>query len=286
MNKIKMSIFTILVLLIGTINVNALSVSKNDITIEKGKSNSIELYANTESEIESVDFTLVFSTYDIPAYFAPADGNTDTNPDGIAHHIILGQASSGKTLLGTININVLTNATDNTGTINLNNPSATSSNGNKINLDIQNINVTVGTPVVETTEGKKEEEKKDNNLLEKIESNITKIELKKDTFEYTVTIKDSVTELDLKPVAKDSDTKIDITTQKIKDLKDNKIIITAKNDSTEQKYTINVKTNKENKIKIDDEEFKGSTSYKSKWIVIIIILIVVLSFSLLFNKKK
>ena len=285
MNKIKMSIFTILVLLIGIINVNALSVSKNDITIEKGKSNSIELYANTESEIESVDFTLVFSTYDIPAYFAPADGNTDTNPNGIAHHIVLGQASSGKTLLGTININVLANATDTYGTINLNNPSATSSNGNKINLDIQNINVSVGTPTEETTVEKKEE-KKDNNLLEKIESNITKIELKKDTFEYTVTIKDSVTELDLKPVAKDSDTKIDITTQKIKDLKDNKIIITAKNDSTEQKYTINVKINKENKTKIDDEEFKGSTSYKSKWIVIIIILIVVLGFSLLFNKKK
>ena len=284
MNRVKMLIFTILVLLIGINNVYALSVSKNDITIEKGKTNSIELYANSESEIASVDFTLVFSTYDIPAYFAPADGNNDTNPDGIAHHIILGQASSGKVLLGTVNINVLANANDTSGVININTAKATTSDNSTINLNAQNINITVGTPTTEPEE--KKEEIKDKNLLEKIESNITKIELKKDVFEYTITIKDSVTELDLKPVPKDKDTKVDITTQKIKELKDNKITITAKNGSTEQKYVITVKIDKAKEIKIDNEEFKGSTSYKSKWVIIIIILVITLGFSLIFNKKK
>lgn len=286
MNRIKMYIFTIVVLFLGVLNVNALSVSKNDITIERGQSNSIELYANSETEIKSVDFTLVFSTYDIPAYFTPATGNNDTNPNGIAHHVVLGQASSGKVLLGTIDINVKLSAVDTTGVISLSNTSAMGSNGNKINLNIQNINVKVGTPEVTTDNQEDKKEEKDKNLLDKIESNIVTIELKKDVFDYTVTIPESVKELDLKATAKDSNAKVDISTQKIKDLKDNKIIITVKSNDIEQKYTINVKTKKEDTIKIDKSEFEGSTSYKGKWTLIIVILVVVLVFSLIFNKKK
>lgn len=288
MNRIKMYIFTIFVLLVGILPVNALSVSKNSVTIEKGQNSSIELYANSESEIKSVDFTLVFSTYDIPAYFRPADGNNDTNPNGINHHVVLGQASSGKVLVGSIDINVKLAAVDTVGAITLSNASAIGNNGNRISLNMQNINVKVGKPETTTEDDKEEkkEEEKDKNLIDKIESKIVNIELKKDVFDYTVTIPDNVTELDLKVLPKDSDAKVDISTQKIKEIKDNKIVITVKSGDIEQKYNINIKVKEENEIKIDEEEFKGSTSYKGKWVVIMVALLVVLGLSLVFNKKR
>ena len=275
-----------LLLTIPHIKVNALSVSKNDLTIEKGSSETVELYANTESEIISASFTLVYSTYDIPANFAVASGFSDSNPNGINHEIIFNEAKSGKILLGTINVSVVNYPNDSIGTINIHTGSAKTTDGETINLNSQNINIKVGTPNEVKTDEKK------SALLTKIESKIVSIELKEKTYEYTINVDSKVEELDLKGIPEDSNAKVETSTQKIKELKDNKIIITVKNGDEEQKYTINVnskndtKEKDDNEIVIDKTEFKENKGYKGKWIVISIVLIIVLMVSLLLSKKK
>ena len=144
-------------------------------------------------------------------------------------------------------------------------------------IDNQDINIKVGTP-----EPPKEEKK--SALLKQIESKLVKIELKDKVYEYTVNIPNTVTELDLKGIPEDENAKVEISTQKIKDLKDNKILITVKNGNSEQKYTINVTINEiidTNNELIDTTEFKENKSYKGKWIIISIFLIVTLMVSLI-----
>ncbi len=284
MKKRIKELFIIFLLLITFSKVEALEVSKNNLTIEKGGHENVELYVNTESSITKVDFTLVFSTYDIPASLELASGLSDSNPNGIKHSITLPEPKSGKILLGTININVKNNAKDTDGSVSIHTATAKTEEGETINLKVQTINVKIRTKV--------EEPKKeiDKNLLDRIESELVDLELVKDVFEYTVLIKNSVEELDLNPVPKDSDTKVEISTQKIADLKDNIITITAKKDNTEQKYIIKVEKKeekkKEEKVIIDEEEFKPDNSYKTKWIIMLIPLLIIFIGGIIITKKK
>ena len=278
MNKLKY-LFGLFLLLITFSKVNALELSKSDLTIEKGSKDSVELYANVDKDVISVTFTLVYSTYDIPANYVPAVGVTDTNPNGITHEVVFDEAKSGKILLGNVNINVVNNPKDTVGTVNIHTASAKDTSGEIITLKAKNINIKVGTPVEETKEV-------DKNLLDKIESNIVTIKLKKDTFDYSVSINDDIEELDLKAVAKDESTTIDISTQKISELENNTIVITAKNGSIEQKYNIKVNIKDKNEIIIDKTEFIQDKSYKGKWIIISIILVASLIISMSFSRKK
>lgn len=277
----------------------ALSVSKNNLTIDKGGNEKVELYANSDTEITSVEFTLVYSTYDVAANFIVNSSYTDGNPNGIKHTINLGEAKSGKILLGNVSINVKNNPNDKGGTINIHSAKGYTESGESVSLNAQNINVTIGTPVnnqdeenkveeEKKEETKKEEEKKeiDKNLLDKIESKLVKIELKKDVFEYTVSIDKNIKELDLKAIPKDDSTKVEISNQKIDEIKDNKIIITATNEDVKQEYVINLKDKKDIDVTIDKDEFKESGSYKGKWIVASIVLIVILMVGLFLTKKK
>jgi len=288
MKRIIKYVFTVFLLLVTITKVNALEVSKGEVTIQKGGSENIELYANTTEDIISVTFTLVFSTYDMPASFTPASGASDTNPNGITHTVVFNEAKNGKVLLGTVNVSAKYNATDTVGTVNIHTASAKKSNGESVNLNARNINIKIGTPIEEPKQDDKKEEPKevDKNLLDRIESKLVKIELKKDVFDYSIMIDDDIEELDLKPIAKDEKTKIEISSQKIKELKDNKIVITTKNGDTEQIYNIKVATKKEEPVVIDKEEFRADKSYKGKWIVVSIVLIIALLISMIFSRKK
>ena len=282
--------FVVFLLLISITKVNALSVSKNDITIEKGGNDTIELYANTEQEVTSVSFTLVYSTYDIPANFMVNPGYTDTNPNGITHNVIFNENKSGKIQLGTISISVKNFPNDTAGSISIHTASAKTADGNTINLNNQTINVKIGTPVPEEPkqEEKKEEVKIDTNLLDKIESKIVKIGLIKDQFEYTITIDKDIKELDLKPIAKDEKTEIEIKTQKISELEDNKLLIKTKLNDIEQVYTFNIKIKEKNQIDksiIDKGEFKENKSYKGKWLIMIVLLVLAFVANILLNRK-
>lgn len=331
-------LFAILLFLISIVRVDAMTVSKNDLTLEKGKGDTVELYANFEQNVTNVEFTLVYTTYDIPANFVVNSNFTDTNPDGIKHTVNFSQTQTGKVLLGTVHITTKVNPNDMLGTINIHSGKATTESGEVISLKRQDINVKIGTPVEndtpsqeestennnnnnnnnenkETTKPKEEANKENNNdtkkeepknesvkkeetkkeettengynLLEKIESKIVKIEIKENIFDYTVTVNKETLELDLKPIAIKDTSKINITTQKIEEIKDNKILITVKDGEQEQIYTINVRVLKDfEKAEIDNSEFKTNNSYKGKWLVVTIVLIICLIGSLLLIKKR
>ena len=307
MKKVVLSILLSLVVILP-MNVKALSVEKNNIIMEKGTKNTVNLYTNTEQEIKEVTFTLVFTTYDVSANFNVNPIYLDTNPGGVTHTIVFETPVTGEINLGTIPINTATNAKVNTGLININAATATTVNDEKIQLKSQTITVTVGKlekeepkeEIKETSkeETKKEEEKKETpkdekqteevkpNLLEKIDSKIVKIELIDGVYEYTVNIKKDIENLDLYPIVKDEKTKIDITTQKISEFKDNYIIIKAKNGDLEEEYKIKVNILEVEEIEIDNEEFEATYNYKGKWIILMVVLSITLVVGLMLNKKN
>lgn len=289
---VKVTVLTmILSLFLG--RVNALTVTKNTLVIDKGGSDKVELYANSDKEIICVEFTLVYSSYDVAANFIVNSNYTDGNPNGITHKVNFGEAISGKILLGNISINVKGNPNGNSGSINIHSAKGYTSEGESVALDTQIINVTIGKTtendnekVNEDTTKKEEKKDIDKNLLEKIESNIVKIDLVDDLFEYTVKIDKDVKELDLKAIAKDKDTKVEISNQKVEEIKDNKIIITASNGDIKQEYVINLKEKKDVEVTIDKSEFKEKNIYKSKWIIVSIVLVIGLIIGLVMTKKK
>ncbi len=303
MKKFKKILFLCGILFLFTCKVYALSLSKNNLTIASGGKDVVELYANVgDNKINMVEFTLVYSSNDVPAEFMINSSYTDSNPNGITHKVSFGEEKDGKILLGTVNIRVLSNASVNSGSVNIYNAKGYTATGEIVNLNNQSINVTVGTDEKKGTDTKTEEKEDDaekietigaiekneidENLLEKIESKIVSIDLKEGVFEYSVKIDDDVTELDLKAIAKSNDTKVEISNQKISELKDNKIVITATNGDIKQDYIINLKTRNEVEVTIDNGVFQSDDSYKNKWVVTCVPLGVLLIVGLFLTKKR
>lgn len=288
--KKMIQLVVLLLAVVFPVGVKALSVDKNNLTIEKGANETVALYANVNAEITEVQFTLVYTTYDVPASFIIESGLTDTNPNGISHKIIFSNPVSGKVKLGSIRVNVVNNPKENVGTINIHSGRALTTNNNTINLNAQTINVKIGQPKpADNPEPKDNEEPpKKTNLLEKIESSIVKINLKQDVYEYTVDIEENIEELDLKPIAKDEKYKVETSTQKIADLEDGKITITVKEGENTEKYTVkvNVKKDEEENNKTESQNTKTTYKYKGKWITLIVILAGVLFVGLLMTKKR
>ena len=284
MKRIILTVFFLLVVMVP-MNVEALIVDKTNLTIEKGKSDVLTLSTETDALITSIQFTLVYTSYDVPAYFNIEPGLTDSNPNGIVHKITFPTPVTGSIKLGTIRIDVVNNPKIAVGSVNIHTAKATTESGDVINLKAQTINATIGTPVENTpvVEEKKEQEK---NLLEKIDSEIVKIELKEDVYEYEVKIKEEIEELDLKPVVKNEKYKVEISSQKINELKDNQIIITVKNGEYKEEYKIKVSKIIIEDIEVDNEVFESTYKYKGKWITLIVIMSVVLFVGLALSKKK
>lgn len=282
MKKIVLTIFFLLVITLP-INVQALIIDNNNLTIEKGNSNTISLSTNTEVEISSLQFTLVYTSYDVPAYFKLEDGLTETNPNGIVHKINFTNPVSGNIKLGTIKIDVVANPKITASSINIHSAKAITTNGETINLKSQTINVTIGTPK-ETTN--KEEKIEVKNLLERIESNLVNIELKEDIYEYEVNIKEDIEELDLKPIVKDEKYKVEISNKKINELENNQIVITVSNGDYKEEYKITVSKMEIEEVEIDEEVFESTYNYKGKWIFIIIIMSLALFVGIFMIKKK
>ena len=282
MKKIVLTIFFLLVITLP-INVQALIIDNNNLTIEKGNSNTISLSTNTNVEISSLQFTLVYTSYDVPAYFKLEDGLTETNPNGIVHKINFTNPVSGNIKLGTIKIDVVANPKITASSINIHSAKAITTNGETINLKSQTINVTIGTPK-ETTN--KEEKIEVKNLLERIESNLVNIELKEDIYEYEVNIKEDIEELDLKPIVKDEKYKVEISNQKINELENNQIVITVSNEDYKEEYKITVSKMEIEEVEIDEEVFESTYNYKGKWIFIIIIMSLALFVGIFMIKKK
>lgn len=288
MKKIT-KILLLLILLFNTHNVFALSLDKKNLTIEAGKKEKVNLYADLPEDTEKVEFTLTFESYDIPVIFSPAEGVKDKTPDGPPHTLTLPEASSGKTLLGYVTARVVATPNVVGSSANLFKAYAINSEGEKKQLTNQDLTVKIGKEVTENTTPNTNTEPKvvDMNFLKSIQSDIVSISIEENIFEYNVSVKSDLEELDLKPIPKDEKYTVSISSQKIKDLSDDKITITVSNGKEKQKYIVNVSIIKEaKKVDIDTSEFESNNSYKTKWVVVLIGTSLALAGAIILNKNK
>lgn len=280
MKIVKRIIFLLVVFLINLPLVSALSVDSTELTVAKGEKSTVDVYADLKEETTKVSFSLVYTTYDVPATFKAEEGIT-LKTNKTKNTLTFSEAQKGQVKLGTIEISILKSAKANKGTIRLNNATATSKSGNISKLDPVELTVTIGTSTNNSTSVK------ESNLLKGITSKIVNIDLKDNVYTYEVNVKEDVKELDLVAVPKDEKSKVVISSQKISELKDGKIIINVTSPSnTKEEYTVKVNVLKTNKVEIDKEEFKADSSYKGKWVVVIIVSVVALLFGFTLSKKE
>lgn len=280
MKIVKRIIFLLVVFLINLPLVSALSVDNTELTVAKGEKSTVDVYADLEEETTKVSFSLVYTTYDVPATFKAEEGIT-LKTNTTKNTLTFSEAQKGQVKLGTIEISILKSAKANKGTIRLNSATATSKSGNISKLDPVELTVTIGTSTNNSTSVK------ESNLLKGITSKIVNIDLKDNVYTYEVNVKEDVKELDLVAVPKDEKSKVVISSQKISELKDGKIIINVTSPSnTKEEYTVKVNVLKTNKVEIDKKKFKADSSYKGKWVVIIIVSVVALLFGFTISKKE
>ena len=280
MKIVKRIIFLLVVFLINLPLVSALSVDNTELTVAKGEKSTVNVYADLKEETTKVSFSLVYTTYDVPATFKAEEGIT-LKTNTTKNTLTFSEAQKGQVKLGTIEISILKSAKANKGTIRLNSATATSKSGNISKLDPVELTVTIGTSTNNSTSVK------ESNLLKGITSKIVNIDLKDNVYTYEVNVKEDVKELDLVAVPKDEKSKVVISSQKISDLKDGKITINVTSPSnTKEEYTVKVNVLKTDKVEIDKEEFKADSSYKGKWVVVIIVSGGALLFGFTLSKKE
>ncbi len=280
MKIVKRIIFLLVVFLINLPLVSALSVDNTELTVAKGEKSTVDVYADLKEETTKVSFSLVYTTYDVPATFKAEEGIT-LKTNTTKNTLTFSEAQKGQVKLGTIEISILKSAKANKGTIRLNSATATSKSGNISKLDPVELTVTIGTSTNNSTSVK------ESNLLKEITSKIVNIDLKDNVYTYEVNVKEDVKELDLVAVPKDEKSKVVISSQKISELKDGKITINVTSSSnTKEEYTVKVNVLKTDKVEIDKEEFKADSSYKGKWVVVIIVSVVALLFGFTLSKKE
>lgn len=280
MKIVKRIAFLLVVFLINLPLVSALSVDSTELTVAKGEKSTVNVYADLKEETTKVSFSLVYTTYDVPATFKAEEGIT-LKTNTTKNTLTFSEAQKGQVKLGTIEISILKSAKANKGTIRLNSATATSKSGNISKLDPVELTVTIGTSTNNSTSVK------ESNLLKGITSKIVNIDLKDNVYTYEVNVKEDVKELDLVAVPKDEKSKVVISSQKISELKDGKITINVTSPSnTKEEYTVKVNVLKTNKVEIDKEKFKADSSYKGKWVVIIIVSVVALLFGFTLSKKE
>ena len=269
-----------MVFLINLPLVSALSVDSTELTVAKGEKSTVNVYADLKEETTKVSFSLVYTTYDVPAIFKAEEGIT-LKTNTTKNTLTFSEAQKGQVKLGTIEISIPKSAKANKGTIRLNSATATSKSGNISKLDPVELTVTIGTSTNNSTSVK------ESNLLKGITSKIVNIDLKDNVYTYEVNVKEDVKELDLVAVPKDEKSKVVISSQKISDLKDGKITINVTSlSNTKEEYIVKVNVLKTDKVEIDKEEFKADSSYKGKWVVVIIVSVVALLFGFTLSKKE
>ena len=275
MKKLLKVLFSISLIFILINKVEALTLEEKELHLAKGETKEIEVTENFSEKIKKLEFNLVYYNNDITGTFQVNSSYQDKT-SGIKHEIVFPNGVSGELSLGKLQVFVAKNSSLQKGIININNVQATTLNGKILNLENISLPIFIDSKKENTVTG---------NLIEKIDSNLVNISLKENTYEYKVTVKEDIKELDLKPITKYQDTIIDISSQKLEKEKNNIIIITAKKDNIEEEYKIQVKYQKD--IKIDTHKYKEDNSYKKKWIIIASIFSIIFIIGLfLFKKEK
>lgn len=275
MKKLLKVLFSISLIFILINKVEALTLEEKELHLAKGETKEIEVTENFSEKIKKLEFNLVYYNNDITGTFQVNSSYQDKT-SGIKHEIVFPNGVSGDLSLGKLQVFVAKNSSLQKGIININNVQATTLNGKILNLENISLPIFIDSKKENTVTG---------NLIEKIDSNLVNISLKENTYEYKITVKEDIKELDLKPITKYQDTIIDISSQKLEKEKNNIIIITAKKDNIEEEYKIQVKYQKD--IKIDTHKYKEDNSYKKEWIIIASIFSVIFIIGLfLFKKEK
>ena len=274
MKKLLKVLFSISLIFILINKVEALTLEEKELHLAKGETKEIEVTEKFSEKIKKLEFNLVYYNNDITGTFQVNSSYQDKT-SGIKHEIVFPNGVSGELSLGKLQVFVAKNSSLQKGIININNVQATTLNGKILNLENISLPIFIDSKKENTVTG---------NLIEKIDSNLVNISLKENTYEYKITVKEDIKELDLKPITKYQDTIIDISSQKLEKEKNNIITITAKKDNIEEEYKIQVKYQKD--IKIDTHKYKEDNSYKKKWIIIMIFFGSFFVVGLLFLKKE
>lgn len=276
MKKVSNLLFIIFLVFISLSRVDAITLEKKEISLASGESKNIPLTENLTEKIKKIEFNLVYYSNDITGSFQVNSSYQD-KMSGVKHEITFPTGVSGEITLGELQVSISDKPAIQKGNINISNVQATTVNGKVLNLESESLQVTI-----DNTKVKKEEV--EGNLIEKIDSNLVKINLKENTYEYNVSVKDDVKELDLKPIAKYQGTNIDISSQKLEKEKDNVITIQASMNDIKEEYKIKVKI--EEDIKINKNHYKQDNSYKKKWSIIMVFFGVFFIIGLFLLKKE
>ena len=260
-------ILSFLIIIISLFNVKAITLDTSPITLNIGETKYIDIYADF-GDSTSLNTELIY--YD-EKVFADlyASNNVTITSQGITYTITKKIEDKGNILIGRLGI------TENEGA-----PKKTS-----IRIDnkeiIVNVNITEPkTDMVITTTGIEEDK---TSLLTGISSKIVKIALRENVYEYNISIDSDIEELDLKPITRDINTQVEISTQVIKNLEDNRITITAKNGDREEQYIIKVRVRPEIKEEVKIEK----TNYKLKYLAFILIFgIIIVACVFLMKREK
>ena len=281
----KIFIFLIISTLFYMNEVKALEVSETNLTIKKGETKEIELYANVPSDTKKVNFSLIFFNYDVTGTFESSIGTLTRN--GTTYSISLNEPITGRVKIGKVKIKTSKNMTIDQSAINLHNANAILVDETTKQLNSQRIQVNIAKEEI------KEEIKEINkNLLKTISSNIINISLEPDKYEYEFSVNNKIDKLDLIATAIDETYNIDITDQTLKE-GNNQIFITVSKGEISEKYTINItreekKELPEEKTELNKEKESKiqNINFKSGWTTIIIGLIIVfiIGLSMMFKK--
>lgn len=273
-----------LILLIGfmPIFVNAetkIYFSSEEINIAPGKTKTVDVIVDSDEDFTSASFNVI-TTSSYVNFYSVDISDEFKRVDGKGYILTSEEPKKSGTKIASVTLKASDSASiGTTGLIRLINSTVTTSS--KMELAINQVKVTVSN------------EKSSNNNLASMSSSIAEISFSKDTLEYNVTVPNDTSEFDLTVTAEDALATVNISNQQLKTNKTNiTVTVTAENGSTKEykvivnkekkKTTTKAKENNSNKT----EETKNSDSYKPKWIVVLIGLLVVFVLDMLYMKKK
>lgn len=273
-----------LILLIGfmPIFVNAetkIYFSSEEINIAPGKTKTVDVIVDSDEDFTSASFNVI-TTSSYVNFYSVDISDEFKRVDGKGYILTSEEPKKSGTKIASVTLKASDSASiGTTGLVRLINSTVTTSS--KMELAINQVKVTVSN------------EKSSNNNLASMSSSIAEISFSKDTLEYNVTVPNDTSEFDLTVTAEDALATVNISNQQLKTNKTNiTVTVTAEDGSTKEykvivnkekkKTTTKAKENNSNKT----EETKNSDSYKPKWIVVLIGLLVVFVLDMLYMKKK
>lgn len=276
-----------LILLIGfmPIFVNAetkIYFSSEEINIAPGKTKTVDVIVDSDEDFTSASFNVI-TTSSYVNFYSIDISDEFKRVDGKGYILTSEEPKKSGTKIASVTLKASDSASiGTTGFIRLINSTVTTSS--KMELAINQVKVTVSN------------EKSSNNNLASMTSNIAEISFSKDTLEYNVTVPNDTSEFDLTATAEDTLATVNISDQQLKTNKTNiTVTVTAENGSTKEykvivnkqkkKTTTKAKVNKENNSN-KTEDTKNNDSYKPKWIVVLVGLLVVFILDILYMKKK